>query len=239
MRSRVAPRTNSPGWRMNGSSPLTSTTSVRSSMGRFTSMKGYRALWKTRNTASTWRSTDEGWTQDGSKGSISIRPESISSRMVRSERIIGWALPSGGSLLSGSPPPLYSGLAADVVQWQNASFPSSRWGFDSPHPLDRTPGLRRLQETLPRPLVLALLGLVGLLLGSALGLVGLLLGSALGLVGLLLGSALGLVGLLLGSALDLLGLLLGSALGLLGGLLGLSGCLLRRALGLVLGLLGL
>src|SRR5438128_6422492 len=28
---------------------------------------------------------------------------------------------------------------AGVVQWQNASFPSSKRGFDSPHPLRRKP----------------------------------------------------------------------------------------------------
>jgi len=31
--------------------------------------------------------------------------------------------------------PLASLQPADVVQWQNISFPSWQWGFDSPHPL--------------------------------------------------------------------------------------------------------
>ena len=50
-RSSVEPSTNSPGWRMNGSSPSISRSSVSPSCGCLTSMYGYRALWNTRNVA--------------------------------------------------------------------------------------------------------------------------------------------------------------------------------------------
>src|SRR5207302_8169368 len=41
-----------------------------------------------------WRSTDEGWTQDSSSGSITMRPAASSSRIERSERIIGGKIQS-------------------------------------------------------------------------------------------------------------------------------------------------
>ena len=52
-------------------------------------MNGYRLLRKTRNWPSTCRSTDDGWTQVSSSGSITMRPAASSSRIVRSDRIIG------------------------------------------------------------------------------------------------------------------------------------------------------
>ena len=56
---------------------------------------------------------------------------------------LGWAL-GGWSTLS--PRRLRRWAHAGVVQWQNASFPSSKRGFDSPHPLSapvRVLGTRR------------------------------------------------------------------------------------------------
>ena len=59
---------------------------------------------------------DEGCTHDGSKGSTTMRPASISSRMVRSERI---------TALNLVPSERYADLSlAGVVQRQNISFPS-------------------------------------------------------------------------------------------------------------------
>src|SRR5213080_3571428 len=86
MRSRVDPRTNSPGWSTNGVSSSTSTSSVRSSCSSRTSMYGYRLLWKTRKNRSTRTSTLDGWRRESSYGSISIRPSSRSLAIVRSER---------------------------------------------------------------------------------------------------------------------------------------------------------
>src|SRR5690606_34151376 len=87
-RSRVVPSTNSPGWRMNGSSSDTSISSVRSSIRFLTSMNGYRLLANTRNWLPTRRSIEEGCTESGSNGSITSRPSSISFLRSRSEKII-------------------------------------------------------------------------------------------------------------------------------------------------------
>src|SRR6266700_3252187 len=78
---------------MNGSSGLTSTSSVRSGISSRTSMNGYRELAKTRNCESTCRSTDDGCTHAGSNGSIVMRPDSMCARMSRSDRIIRAMLP--------------------------------------------------------------------------------------------------------------------------------------------------
>src|SRR4051794_3578288 len=84
--SSVEPSTNSPGWRMNGSSSCTSTSSVSASCGCLTSMYGYRALWKTRKYRSTRTSTLDGWSRASSYGSIPMRPSPMSRAMVRSLR---------------------------------------------------------------------------------------------------------------------------------------------------------
>jgi hypothetical protein len=61
--------------------------------------------------------------------------------MERSDRIIAGEPTTGVPAHCGvlrTPCAGYKmGRSADVVQWQNASFPSSRRGFDSPHPLKR------------------------------------------------------------------------------------------------------
>src|SRR3989442_2937026 len=85
MRSRVEPSTNSPGCRMNASISATSTSSVMSSSGRARSMYAWRLERKTRKKRSRRMSTLAGWTQDGSKGSMPIRPDAIAARMSRSE----------------------------------------------------------------------------------------------------------------------------------------------------------
>src|SRR3954471_15791473 len=82
----VLPRTNSPGWITNSPSSATSTCSVRSRGGLPRSIDWIRWLWKTRNELPRWMSTEAGWIIDGSNGSITIRPASISSRIVASER---------------------------------------------------------------------------------------------------------------------------------------------------------
>src|SRR3954468_21615963 len=82
----VRPSTNSPGWITNSPSSPTSTCSVRSRGGLPRSIDWILWLWKTRNELPRWMSTDAGWIIDGSKGSITIRPLSISSRIVASER---------------------------------------------------------------------------------------------------------------------------------------------------------
>src|SRR3954469_8950095 len=63
-----------------------STCSVRSRGGSPRSIDWIRWLWKTRNEFPSWMSTLAGWTIEGSNGSITIRPLSISSRIVVSER---------------------------------------------------------------------------------------------------------------------------------------------------------
>src|SRR3954470_1738811 len=82
----VRPRTNSPGWMTNSPWSSTSTCSVRSRGGFPRSIDWILWLWKTRNELPRWMSTDAGWIIDGSNGSITIRPLSISSRIVASER---------------------------------------------------------------------------------------------------------------------------------------------------------
>src|SRR3954467_13136289 len=82
----VRPSTNSPGWITNSPSSPTSTCSVRSRGGLPRSIDWILWLWKTRNEFPRWMSTDAGWIIDGSNGSITIRPLSISSRIVPAER---------------------------------------------------------------------------------------------------------------------------------------------------------
>src|SRR6266536_4067209 len=85
--SSVEPSTNSPGCRMRASSGLTSTSSVSPSMGSLTSMKGWRALWKTRKRLSRRTSMLDGCSACSSNGSTTSRPAAIASRRLRSERI--------------------------------------------------------------------------------------------------------------------------------------------------------
>src|SRR3954447_16281319 len=82
----VCPRTNSPGWMTNSPSSPISTCSVRSRGGLPRSIDWIRWLWKTRNEFPRRMSTLAGWIIEGSNGSITIRPLSISSRIVASER---------------------------------------------------------------------------------------------------------------------------------------------------------
>src|SRR3954447_15321665 len=82
----VCPRTNSPGWMTNSPSSSISTRSVRSRGGLPRSIDWIRWLWKTRNELPRRMSTLAGWIIDGSNGSITILPLSISSRIVASER---------------------------------------------------------------------------------------------------------------------------------------------------------
>src|SRR3954453_13956104 len=82
----VCPSTNSPGWMTNSPSSPISTCSVRSRGGFPRSIDWIRWLWKTRNEWPRWISTLAGWTIAGSQGSITIRPLSISSRIVASDR---------------------------------------------------------------------------------------------------------------------------------------------------------
>src|SRR5438128_2903612 len=86
MRSRVAPSTNSPGCRMNGTPSFASTSSVMSSSGLARSMYACRLERKTRNRWSRRMSTLAGCTHLGSKGSMPIRPAAMCLRMSRSER---------------------------------------------------------------------------------------------------------------------------------------------------------
>ena len=90
-RSRVEPSTNSPGWRMNGSSPLpgTSTSSVSSSRFCFTSMCPRAWFLNTRKKRSRRRSIDDGCNEFGPSGSMMMRPASSCSRRVRSDKITG------------------------------------------------------------------------------------------------------------------------------------------------------
>src|SRR5437667_3500696 len=83
----------------------TSTSSVRLLGGSARSIDLIRWLWKTRNEFPSRTSTLAGWTMAGSQGSITIRPLSISSRIVASERTeegcksavtFGFALYDGG-----------------------------------------------------------------------------------------------------------------------------------------------
>src|SRR3954462_3150067 len=83
--SYVDPRTNSPGCRMNGSSPSGSTIRVRSDWSAAGSMCGYLWFSKTRKNRSSRTSMDDGWSIAGSQGSIAIRPSSIWARMSRSD----------------------------------------------------------------------------------------------------------------------------------------------------------
>src|SRR3954447_9749169 len=82
----VRPSTNSPGWITNSPWSSTSTCSVRSRGGLPRSIDWILWLWKTRNEFPRWMSTLAGWIIAGSNGSITIRPLSISSRIVASER---------------------------------------------------------------------------------------------------------------------------------------------------------
>src|SRR6266511_4382806 len=72
---------------MRASSGLTSTSSVSPSMGSLTSMKGWRALWKTRKRLSRRTSMLDGCSACSSNGSTTSRPAAIASRRLRSERI--------------------------------------------------------------------------------------------------------------------------------------------------------
>src|SRR3954467_9885003 len=63
-----------------------STRSARSRGGLPRSIDWIRWLWKTRNELPSRMSTLAGWIIDGSNGSITILPLSISSRIVASER---------------------------------------------------------------------------------------------------------------------------------------------------------
>src|SRR3954451_5940677 len=82
----VRPSTNSPGWMTNSPSSPTSTCSVRSRGGLPRSIDWIRWLWKTRKEFPRRMSTDAGWIIAGSHGSIAIRPLSIRSRIVPSDR---------------------------------------------------------------------------------------------------------------------------------------------------------
>src|SRR6476661_10252422 len=70
----------------NSPSSAISTCSVRSRGGSPRSIDWIRWLWKTRKDFPRRMSTLAGWTIEGSNGSITIRPLSISSRIVASER---------------------------------------------------------------------------------------------------------------------------------------------------------
>src|SRR4051794_1049720 len=70
----------------NSPSSPTSTCSVRSRGGLPRSIDWIRWLWKTRKEFPRRMSTDAGWIIAGSHGSITIRPLSISSRIVPSDR---------------------------------------------------------------------------------------------------------------------------------------------------------
>src|SRR6266571_1134881 len=85
-RSRVDPRTNSPGWRMKRSPVATSTSSVMSSSGFARSMKACLLERNTRKKRSSRMSTDAGCTQLGSNGSRPMRPDEMAARMSRSDR---------------------------------------------------------------------------------------------------------------------------------------------------------
>src|SRR3954463_1816215 len=82
----VLPRTNSPGWITNSPSSSISTCSVRSRGGLPRSIDWIRWLWKTRNEFPSRMSTLAGWIIEGSNGSMTIRPLSISSRIAASDR---------------------------------------------------------------------------------------------------------------------------------------------------------
>jgi hypothetical protein len=68
-------------------------------------------------------------------------PSKFHEDFIKQAGEIGEASGHAGPLIEGrvivgeGEPQLESTASADVVQWQNASFPSSRRGFDSPHPL--------------------------------------------------------------------------------------------------------
>ncbi len=83
--SYVDPRTNSPGCRMNGSSPSGSTSRVRSGCSSAGSMCGYLWFSKTRKNRSSRTSTLDGCTIAASNGSSWTRFASSSARMSRSE----------------------------------------------------------------------------------------------------------------------------------------------------------
>src|SRR4051812_40014839 len=83
--SYVEPSTNSPGCRMNGSSPSGSTSRVRSDWSAAGSMCGYLWFSKTRKNRSSRTSMDDGCSIAGSQGSIAMRPSSIWARMSRSD----------------------------------------------------------------------------------------------------------------------------------------------------------
>src|SRR5947209_6294324 len=82
----VRPSTNSPGWITSSPPSATSTCSVSPWGGSPRSIDWIRWLWKTRKEFPRWMSTDAGCIIAGSNGSITIRPLSISSRIVPSER---------------------------------------------------------------------------------------------------------------------------------------------------------
>src|SRR3954451_9004011 len=82
----VAPSANSPGWITNDSSSEILICSVRSRGGLARSIACARWLWKTRNDVPSRRSTDAGWTSDGSHGSIRRRPSWTRRRIVPSDR---------------------------------------------------------------------------------------------------------------------------------------------------------
>src|SRR5216684_387998 len=85
-RSRVEPRTNSPGWRMNRSVFPTSTSSVMSSSVFARSMNACLLERNTRKKRSSRISIDAGCTQLGSNGSIPMRPDATAARISRSDR---------------------------------------------------------------------------------------------------------------------------------------------------------
>src|SRR5258706_3832959 len=85
MRSRVEPSANSPGCRMKASVSATSTSSVMSSSGLARSMYAWRLERNTRKKRSRRISMLAGCTQDGSNGSMPMRPDAIAARMSRSE----------------------------------------------------------------------------------------------------------------------------------------------------------
>ncbi len=84
--SSVRPRTNSPGWMMNGSTSVIAICSVRFVGGLARSIAAVRWLWKTRNVLPRRRSTLAGWTMAGSHGSTLMAPSRTRRRIVPSDR---------------------------------------------------------------------------------------------------------------------------------------------------------
>src|SRR5215216_2690007 len=106
--SSVRPSTNSPGWITNGTSPSTTTSSVRFVGGSRRSIAAARWLWNTRKEPPSRRSTDAGWTIAGSHGSITTLPSATRRRIVPSERT---------DVGAGTRESYRSPVPADEVRW--------------------------------------------------------------------------------------------------------------------------